>query len=71
MRIMMDGDDISEWPSPKIYKKGTPELVIRLLRLEGMVALVVWAQHPHRVTKRCKTLSGHNVVEGKDFKNTA
>jgi len=23
------------------------------------------------VTKRCKTLSGHNVVEGKDFKNTA
>jgi len=23
------------------------------------------------VTKRCRTLSGHNVVEGKDFKNKA
>jgi len=23
------------------------------------------------VTKRCRKLSGHNVVEGKDFKNTA
>jgi len=25
----------------------------------------------YSITKRCKTLSGHNVVEGKDFKNTA
>jgi len=41
------------------------------LRRAAEAARGLWEKQGRRVTKRCKTLSGHNVVEGKDFKNTA
>jgi len=49
---------LQQGPQPSLFPWPCPWLCV--------VYDIVWG-----VTKRCKTLSGHNVVEGKDFKNTA
>jgi len=46
-------------------------MVSEMGRGRGKEVTAYWFLKEWGVTKRCRTLSGHNVVEGKDFKSTA
>jgi len=65
---------INEWHHRNVTASGAFLAFLRLVTFhsnQGLCFKDMLAMSQLYVTKRCKTLSGHNVVEGKDFKNTA